>query len=335
MTGWEIGDSPLDRHTSWREAGAATVLDDVFSRKDGSTFPVECTTTPIQEGSELAAVIVFRDVTERRQSESERARLVQELRDAVRVRDDFLSIASHELRTPLTPLRLLAQKAHRTGNELATEEPRVRRWIGELAAMEKHVGRLEKLVDGLLDVSRISAGRLVLEPEEVDLREIVREAVMRLRDELERGGYTLTLPETAIVSRWDRLRLDQVFTNLLSNALKYGAGKAIEIEVSSDARRARVCVKDHGIGIPLEDQDRIFERFERLAPIRHFGGFGLGLWIVKQVARAHGGEVRVESTPNHGSTFIVELPCNAAIKAPRVATPPGANGAPGTNGELQ
>jgi signal transduction histidine kinase len=128
------------------------------------------------------------------------------------------------------------------------------------------------------------------------------------------------LPRTPVTGRWDPLRINQVITNLLSNAMKYGSAHPIEIEVSAEDGRARVVVRDHGVGIAPEDQDRIFERFERLLPIHHFGGFGLGLWIVKQVAQAHGGEVRVESTPGEGSTFIVELPCETLIESAAAAS---------------
>jgi len=313
MTGWQKGDRPVP--SAMLEGARRGADNDVFTRKDGSSFPVEYTITPIREGGELATVIVFRDSTERRQLEMERARLVHELQEAVRVRDDFLAIASHELRTPLTPLRLLAQSAQRIAPGLAANQPKLRRWIHELQTMDRHIGRLEKLIDGLLDVSRISAGRLILELEEFDLCALVQEIVGRFRSELDRCGWTMTLPPAAVVGRWDRLRIDQVFTNLLTNAIKYGSARPIAIEVSVKEGRARISVQDHGVGIEPEHQHRIFERFERLFPISHFGGFGLGLWIVRQVAQAHGGDVRVKSIPGQGSTFTVELPCEAWIES--------------------
>ena len=131
--------------------------------------------------------------------------------------------------------------------------------------------------------------------------------------ELARAGSPVTLTsDTSVVGAYDRMRIDQVLTNLLSNAMKYGGGKPIEVALRGAGGRARLSVTDHGIGIAREDRERIFERFERAVPVRHFGGLGLGLWIAEQIVKAHGGSITVTDTPGGGATFTVELPAGGA-----------------------
>jgi signal transduction histidine kinase len=231
------------------------------------------------------------------------ARLYARAQAAIRQRDEFLSVASHELRTPLTSLTLqsesLRAKAARAGApDLA----------GKADVIRRSVERLTRLVSSLLDLSRITAGRLDLELEEVDLSALVREVAERFAEEARRSGCELVVDAPApVVGRWDRLRLDQVATNLVSNAIKYGPGQPVEIRVSAAGGRALLSVRDRGIGISPSDQARIFERFERAVSDRNYGGFGLGLWIVRRVVEALGGSVRVESAPGEGATFVVEL----------------------------
>jgi signal transduction histidine kinase len=239
---------------------------------------------------------------------------VRELEEAISARDDFLSIASHELRTPLTPIRLSVQSLKRKGQLLSKVLPKG--LSTQLETMDRQVGRLDTLINELLDVSRITVGRLDLELSEFDVTALVRDVVARFQQELDWGRHSVTLdlgapgaPGGPIMGRWDRLRLDQVLCNLLSNAMKYGGERRqIEIGVQEGPAMISVCVRDHGLGISTEDQERIFERFERLISVRHFGGFGLGLWIVRQIVEAHGGRVRVQSALGEGSAFTVELP---------------------------
>ena len=238
----------------------------------------------------------------------ENARLYREARDAVRARDEFLSIASHELKTPLTTLQLqiqgLARKVRNTKGEPALEalSPRV-------TTSERQVERLTALINSLLDISRITSGRLDLDLEPVDLTAVVRDAAARFREDLARAGCALEIrTDGPCVGEWDRVRLEQVVTNLLSNAAKYGASRPIEITVWGDEAGARLSVRDQGIGIPPEHQARIFERFERAVSDRHYGGLGLGLWIVRQIVEGLGGSIRVESAAGEGSTFTVLLP---------------------------
>ena len=178
-----------------------------------------------------------------------------------------------------------------------------------MAATERQIERLTGLINNLLDISRITAGRLELDLETVDLAAVAREAGGRFREDLRRAGCALEIRgDGECPGQWDRLRLEQVVTNLLSNAAKYGAGRPIEITVDGDETTARFCIRDHGIGIPAEHQARIFDRFERAVSDRHYGGLGLGLWIVRQIVEAHRGTIEVESEAGMGSTFTVRLP---------------------------
>jgi PAS domain S-box-containing protein len=304
-----------------RGRAALEVEGESLCRKDGSQVPIEGTGSVLRDRHELASVMVFRDVTERLHIERERGRLVRELEEAISARDDFLSIASHELRTPLTPIRLSVQSLKRKGQALGQILPKG--VATQLETMDRQVGRLDTLINELLDVSRITVGRMDLELTEFDVTVVVRDVVARFQQELDWGRHKVTIdfgggpqgPQPGrpgppgIVGCWDRLRLDQVVSNLLSNAMKYGGErKLIEIAVACDEGNVAISVRDHGVGISPEDQDRIFERFERLISVRHFGGFGLGLWIVRQIVEAHGGRVRVESVLGEGSKFTVELP---------------------------
>jgi signal transduction histidine kinase len=171
------------------------------------------------------------------------------------------------------------------------------------------VSRLTTLVNTLLDVSRASAGKMQLDLAEGDLAEIVTDSAERLRDDLERAHCELSMRvEAGVVGTWDQVRVDQVVTNLISNAIKYGAGKPIEITLSSTADTATLTVRDQGIGIAKQDHLRIFQRFARAVSPEHYGGLGLGLWIVRELVEAMGGKVRAEGEPGHGATFTVELP---------------------------
>ena len=238
--------------------------------------------------------------SEARLAEVERLR--REAQEAVEVRDAFLSIAGHELKTPLTALNLQIELLRRGPDAAGSLRPRV-------DAVGKQVDRLAALVAELLDVSRILAGRLSLRPEPIDVAEVVRGVAERFADSLARSGSSLSLSAGApLRGEWDGSRIDQIVSKLLDNAIKYGRGRPIALEVARVGDRARLTVRDSGIGISPADQARIFERFERAVSGAHFGGLGLGLWIVRQVVEAQGGTVAVESSPGEGSTFIIDLP---------------------------
>ncbi|WP_224248053.1 PAS domain-containing sensor histidine kinase [Hyalangium gracile] len=243
-------------------------------------------------------------------------RLLKTAQQAVQLRDDFLSIASHELKTPLTPLSLKLQVMARLVSSEQGEEL-TQRLGRDLDGMRRQVRRLSDLISDLLDVARISGGRLRLELDQVDLASLVREVSARFEAEAERAGGRLQVyVEAPLVGRWDRLRLEQVVTNLLSNALKYGPGKPIHVRAELHGERARLTVRDEGIGIDAPHLARIFEKFERAVSDRHYGGLGLGLYITRQIVRALGGAIGVESELERGSTFTVELPLRGP-EAPR------------------
>jgi signal transduction histidine kinase len=236
----------------------------------------------------------------------ERRETLEALKQAVAARDQFMSIASHELKTPLTSLQLQLQSLQRALYAGNGDPERVAQ---KLRTVTRATERLGELVNRLLDVSRITGSGLEIVREDFDLGELAEEVVQRFRETLRESGSRVEIAAAAPVrGRWDRMRVDTIVTNLLSNAIKYGEGKLIELKVDGDAVRARLVVTDHGIGIAPADQARIFERFERAVPERHYGGFGLGLWVARLVAEAHGGRIAVESSPGRGSAFELDLP---------------------------
>jgi predicted ATPase/signal transduction histidine kinase len=243
------------------------------------------------------------------------ARLYREAREAIRLRDEFLSVASHELNTPITSLKLTLEgfaDSVSMGAQLDVAR--------SLALMSRQAQRLGALVAELLDVARIQNGQLAVRLGDMDLAALVRETADRLAADAARAGCTLAVEgEPTLVGSWDRGRLEQVVSNLLSNAIKFGARKPIEIRVGRAGEHARLIVRDHGIGIPPERLPHIFGRFERAVPATHYGGLGLGLYVVSEIVRALGGTVTVESEVGDGATFTVELPLRgsgAATTAP-------------------
>lgn len=300
-------------------------------RKDGSRFWADVVVTALRdpEGRLRGFTKVTRDLTERRRNEDQARQLAREqiaraaAEEQVRARDQFLSIASHELRTPLNPLQLQIQlllRLARAGT-LASQPPD--RLVAMLETAERSVKQFARLVTQLLDLSRLVAGGLDLRLEEVDLAAVAREAAARYGPELAQAGCELRLAaDRPAVGRWDRLRLEQVLTNLLSNAVKYGAGKPVEVAVAAGEGKAVLTVRDQGIGIAAADQARIFDRFERAVSGYEYGGLGLGLYIVRQIVEALGGDVRVDSAPGAGATFTVELPQAGPADGPHA--PPAA-----------
>jgi PAS domain S-box-containing protein len=271
-----------------------------YVKKDGSIVWVLLNAAAVRDHAEgvQRTVAVVQDITSLMQAQ-------ENLERAVRIRDEFLSIASHELKTPLTALLMQIQSVQRgigTG-------PAALQHAGKLAKAYASGLRLEKLINDLLDVSRITAGRLTLHAERMDLSAAVRDVAENFRETAEKAGSELRMQTNgAVVGTWDRMRVEQVLTNLLSNALKYGSGRPVDVTIERGDEEAIVCVTDHGIGIPAEKQRRIFERFERGVDPRDYGGFGLGLWIAKQVVHASGGSIEVESELGEGARFVLRLP---------------------------
>ena len=258
-----------------------------------------------------ADLAVAQELAKRCALAMDNAALYKDAQDAIRLRDEFLAIASHELKTPLTPLQLQLQTLERRLPRLVTDAEGAA-WIQKrLGILYRQSERLERLVNELLDISRISGGRLRLELEPIDISEVVRQVVSQFEEsgEIARWGSKVTaVCGQEIVGQWDRLRLEQVVANLLSNALKYGEGKPVDIVVALNGLTASLRVTDHGIGIQSEHRKRIFGRFERAVSFQYCGGFGLGLYITNQVVEAMGGSIQVSSNLGQGSTFNVTLP---------------------------
>lgn len=233
---------------------------------------------------------------------------IAELEAQVKARDEFIAIAAHELRNPITPIsaqvELLLVAAQRAQHQVPIE-------------IHKGLDRLQRAVDAyirrattLLDVTRIASDNLRLEPAQLDLSSLMRQLVNAISPLAERAHCRLRLKiQDGISGCWDRTAVEQVVDNLLSNALRYGAGAPVEIELTRDGKQVRLLVRDHGAGISVDDQQRIFERFERAVANRpRSAGFGVGLWVARQLTRAMGGEIAVLSKPGRGATFTVTLP---------------------------
>jgi two-component system, OmpR family, sensor kinase len=241
---------------------------------------------------------------------SERERLLEDRRRAVAARDEFIAVAAHELRTPLTTLTLVIDHLIAPVFKPTSDSGLVPVQMQHLLALKRQVDRLTVLAGEMLDVSRITSGRgLSLRPGPVDLRDVVLEVVSRFDLEIQRRRVTVVIDAPdPVPGIWDAARVDQVVTNLLSNALKYGLGRPIEVSIRSETSRAVLVVRDHGIGISQQEQAKILGPFAHAVAARHHEGLGLGLWIAQEILNASGGRITLDSMPGEGSTFTVELP---------------------------
>jgi signal transduction histidine kinase len=273
-----------------------------LSRGTGGTPYTGADEAFLQELADRAALVIHNA----RLYETARAAR-KEAETASMLKDQFLSAASHELRTPLTTIQLTLQGL------LAFERKEAQsgaNWsLAALTTAERETERLVHLVDDLLDVSRLAAGRLKFDVKELDLCELVRSVVNRFAAHADEARCPLVLVgPPSLRGSWDPNRIDQVLTNLLTNAIKFGRGHPITISVSELERLARISVADEGVGISAEDHERVFERFERAEPARNYRGVGVGLWVVRELVQAMGGSVKVESRLGEGATFFVEIP---------------------------
>ncbi len=296
---------PADLFEAGRFSGDATFPLLAGSRSLGTLTLLLSDRSRFQPAQDLALV---EELAHRSAIALENASLFNSAEDAVQARDEFLAVASHELKTPLTPLRLNIQSLQRLiahGEAGKLSETGLE---GVLRRADGHIRRLVGLVDDMLDVSRITTRRLRLDLEPVDLGAVVRDVLERHQGGLSQAGCSVSMAIAPdVVGRWDRFRVEQVLSNLLTNAMKYAPGP-LEVCVEVDEGTARLVVCDHGPGIATRDQERIFLPFERAVSYMKLSGFGLGLYIVRQIVDAHGGVVHLDSAPGRGSTFIVELP---------------------------
>lgn len=232
-----------------------------------------------------------------------------DLERAVKMRDDFMSVVAHELRTPLNTLFLETQlrKMQIERGNLAAFTPEQ---LGKMVARDdRQIRNMVRLIDDMLDVSRIRSGALSVRPAQVELAGLLRRVVDDLEQQAAAVGSSITLSAPQPVNGWwDEFRIEQVVVNLLTNALRYGSGKPVEVGLAATPDGARIEVRDHGIGISEEDQQRIFQQFERGGGGKSADGLGLGLFITRQLVEAHGGRITVYSEPGQGSVFRLELP---------------------------
>lgn len=232
--------------------------------------------------------------------------LNETLRHAIHGRDEFLNIASHELKTPLTSLKLQTQIILKklAGNELSTEKVSFM-----LEQSNRSIDRITRVVNDMLDISRLSTGKLNLQTEVFNLSHLVKDVMERMRPIAESVGSSINFEgDETLEGNWDRFRLDQVLTNLISNATAYAAGTPIQITLKKDKKFAFLTISDKGPGLAREEFERIFLRYERGKETHGQRGLGIGLYIVKEIVNMHGGDIWVDSTIGEGSTFTVTLP---------------------------
>ncbi len=230
----------------------------------------------------------------------------QRVREVIETRDEFFSVATHELKDPLFSIQLSLQLLQHAAEKQGLLPPHV---AHHLDVAGRQTARLSRLIDNLLDVSRIRSGRLQLDPETLDLAELAREATGRFRETARAAGCDLSVEAGGqVIGYFDRLKLDQVLSNLLTNALKYGAGRPVAVSVREAGDDAVIEVEDHGPGVAKADRERVFARFERASDGHKKESLGLGLYIVRSIAEAHGGTATVRGEPGRGATFVVTLP---------------------------
>ena len=223
------------------------------------------------------------------------ARTLDALQQAVHARDEFLAVAGHELRTPLTTLKMWLFAVEQFGANGPIDT----------AAARRQLSRLERLVEGVLEVGKLGDSQIAMAPEDVDLVALIRETVASVAPDAE------LIVHGDVRGRWDRLRVGQAVSNLLGNAVKYGEGWPVTVEIEGGRTHASITIRDHGIGIAPSDRQRIFHRFERAVSSRNYAGLGIGLWIADRIVRAHGGTIAVQSELGRGSEFTIRLPIEA------------------------
>lgn len=271
---------------------------------------------PLASQIVLGKVRVFLELFNHKQELEDKISKLREtesyLQSALKSRDEFMSICSHELKTPLTTLKMqlqiLERVRERQGDEKAFSVSNMERFLQQA---DRSVERIIHLVNDMLDISRVNTGRLSLMLEKVNLQELITEVIERLTPIMNMANCLVSFRSTLTTDcHLDKFRIEQVITNLLTNAAKYAPDRPVEITLDKVEGKARISVTDHGPGITLEDQKRIFERFERAVSHNSVSGLGLGLYISRQIVEMHEGSITVNSEINKGTTFTVDLPCH-------------------------
>lgn len=289
--------------------GRRREFDHRLIRPDGAVRSFHCCAERLDtDGRGAQLVGTARDVTSDKQQALERRTLLAQTRAALRSRDVFLAIAAHELKTPLTTMKLQLQHLLLSGRGALAPLSAARAEEKLRAALDQ-IDRVHALVERVVELPELIAGEVAVDPRRGELCQIVARTVERhRRDAARRGVMLVTRLPGGVDGEWDARRIEEVLDQLLSNAIKFGAGHPVEVGVEGRGSGARIWVSDQGMGVAPEDRKRIFGRFARAAPDRHYGGVGLGLWVAQQLVHAMDGRIRVSSRPGHGATFWVSLP---------------------------
>ena len=280
-------------------------------RKDGSVFQVEIRAKKyaLKNGA-LGRVVAIQDITERKKNEQTKI-LFEASQEALRIKNEFISIASHELKTPLTSIKLqtqMTQMSAEKNDPQAYSPERMKKLVNQI---DRQANRLTNLIEDMLDVSRISLGKLALDLVSTSINSLIEEALEALAEHIKQSGNEVIVKmDPNVVANIDRFRMEQVVINLLTNATKYGEGKPITVRLTQNENEFSISVCDQGMGIAKENQERIFARFERAVTAKNISGLGLGLYISQQIVQAHRGTILVQSAPNEGACFIVNIPAN-------------------------
>ncbi|MEA9357802.1 hybrid sensor histidine kinase/response regulator [Bacteriovorax sp. PP10] len=292
----------------------ATANDEKYAFKGYESGAVDFLRKPLDPHVVKSKVKVFLEMHQNKKELEKQVEALNIIRDkleqANRAREEFMAIATHELKTPLTVLKLQAQNRQRSLEKGSLSAFTPEKLIKMFDSDSKQILRLNRLIDDMLDVSRISSGQLTMNFEDCDLSLLISEVYEGQLMLFKAAGVHIEMNSCeSIIGRWDKLRIGQVITNLLTNAIRYGDGKPVKIHVRKGDEHAVVTVEDHGIGIAEENVERIFQRFER-ATGTEANGLGLGLYIVNQIIEAHDGFINVKSHLGAGSIFTVHLSLN-------------------------
>jgi len=281
-----------------------------IKNSDGEFRWLLCNAVPMYNNDEFCGYIgVCVDINDHKVSE-------EKIRKALQSRDQFLSVASHELKTPISSLTLQAQVFKKMLEKQESEAIPKEKIIKVSEQITRQVFRLDRLIDDMLDNSRINSGRFHIHPEEFNIAELIEDTTERIKSQFSNfreTGLIITFDfdkenPNSFDGMWDKIKIEQLITNLLTNAIKYGDKKPIEVSIVSKEDSIKIIVKDHGIGISKDNLDKVFNRFYRIAGTSSESGLGLGLFISKQIVKAHKGQIWVESELGKGSSFIIELP---------------------------